>query len=312
MRRAMINCNQVQTEVISEGRWIEEDPLPHSSKNIVLVITGNPGIPRFYEGFIKTLKSRLTSSDIPVWVVGHAGHVQPPENLDIAMPSDQKWAECYGLTAQVQHKAEFIKRYIPENAHLHLIGHSIGAWCVLKLLKDNDIDKRIRKCYLLFPTIEYMADTPNGIFFKTFVSHTAPILIFLSWIFTTMFPVTLQTFMIRTFGLFFGIPDRSVRAVREMLDPRVLSRIINLAKEEIKYVKEADHETISKHADKLWLYYGTKDGWAPVKYYKAIISKHPGLNAQLCQRGFQHTFVLKDDVDMGHIISDLINEDSAH
>lgn len=99
----MINCNQVQTEVVSEGRWIEEDSPLHSSKDVVLVIPGNPGIPRFYESFIKALNSRLTS-DIPVWIIGHAGHVQPPENLDIAMPSDEKWTECYSLTAQVQHK----------------------------------------------------------------------------------------------------------------------------------------------------------------------------------------------------------------
>lgn len=103
MRRSVIICNQVQTEIISEGRWIEEDPPPHSTKQVVLVITGNPGIPLFYEGFIKELNSRV-SSDTPVWVIGHAGHVQPPENLDIAMPSDQKWAECYSLTAQIQHK----------------------------------------------------------------------------------------------------------------------------------------------------------------------------------------------------------------
>lgn len=99
----MINCNEVQTEVISEGRWIEEDPLPHSSKNIVLVIPGNPGVPRFYEGFMKALNSRLTS-DTPVWLIGHAGHVQPPKNLDIAMPGDDKWEEHYSLKAQIKHK----------------------------------------------------------------------------------------------------------------------------------------------------------------------------------------------------------------
>lgn len=101
--RAIVTCNQVQTEVVSEGRWIEENPLPHSSKHIVLVLPGNPGVPRFYGDFIKALSLRLTS-DIPVWLVGHAGHVQPPENLDIAMPSDEKWTECYSLAAQIQHK----------------------------------------------------------------------------------------------------------------------------------------------------------------------------------------------------------------
>lgn len=66
-------------------------------------------------------------------------------------------------------QVEFIKKYVPEDAHLHLIGHSIGAWLVLNLLKNNDIDRRIERCYLLFPTIEYMVETRNGIFFTNFV-----------------------------------------------------------------------------------------------------------------------------------------------
>lgn len=125
-----------------------------------------------------------------------------------------------------------------------------------------------------------------------------------------MFPLSLQTLSIRIFGMFWGIPARHVKAVLQMLNPKVLKRIINLGKEEMKCVKEADHETISSHADKLWLYYGTTDNWVPKKYYTNIVSKHPSLNAHLCQRGFQHAFVLKDDVEIGHIVGDLINEDS--
>ncbi|XP_014473090.1 PREDICTED: lipid droplet-associated hydrolase [Dinoponera quadriceps] len=308
MRGAMVNCNQVQTEVITEGRWIEEEPLPHSTKQVVLVITGNPGLPGFYESFIKAINSKL-SFDTPVWVVGHAGHVQPPENLDIAMPSNKKWRDHYGLTAQVQHKAEFIKTYVPEDVQLYLIGHSIGAWVLLNLLRDPDINKRVKKCYMLFPTIEYMAETRNGRIFHNIISRVAPLWIFLSWFFTTIFPSFLQTFMISVFSFFYGIPAKYNKVVQKMLDPRVLYRIINLAKEELKYIKEADHETISKYSDKLWFYYGTIDGWVPVRYYKNMMTKHPNLNAQLCQRGFYHSFVLKNDVDMGHIVGELINNE---
>lgn len=228
------------------------------------------------------------------------------------MPGNDKWAECYSLTAQIQHKVEFIKKYVPEDTHLHLIGHSIGAWFVLNLLKNHDINGRIKRCYMLFPTVEYMAESPNGKFFCGCVSRIASVLTFLSWIFTGIFPVSLQSLLIRTFGLFYGIPARSVKAVQDLLNPKVLDRVFKLAREEMKYVKEADHETISKYTDKLWFYYGASDGWTPVKYYKDMVSKHPNLNVQLCQRGFQHSFVLKDDMDMGHIVGDLINEDLKH
>lgn len=131
-----------------------------------------------------------------------------------------------------------------------------------------------------------------------------------------MFPSFLQKFVINIFNFFYGIPVKYTKEIQTMIDPKVLYRIINLAKEELMYVKEADHEIISKHSDKLWFYYGSSDGWVPIKYYKNMISKHPNLNAQLCQRGFNHSFVLKNDIDMGHIIGDLINneylEDSGH
>jgi len=116
--------------------------------------------------------------------------------------------------------------------------------------------------------------------------------------------------IIRIFGIFYGIPVKFNKIITEMLNPKVLHKIIKLAGEEMKYVKEADHETISKHADKLWLYYGANDKWTPVKYYRDMISKHPDLNAQLCQRNFQHTFVLKNSEGMGYILGDLINENS--
>lgn len=69
----------------------------------------------------------------------------------------------------IELQIEFIKRYIPEDARLHLIGHSIGSWIILNILKDESITKRVTKCYLLFPTIEHMATTKNGWFFTTIV-----------------------------------------------------------------------------------------------------------------------------------------------
>lgn len=111
MQRAMLQINGIPTQVITEGRWVEEGLAEYGKKDIVLVITGNPGIAEFYEGFIKTIKSRLPS-EVPVWVVGNAGHVQPPNNLAITMPNNSTWNEHYSLMAQLEHKVFlFIKFY---------------------------------------------------------------------------------------------------------------------------------------------------------------------------------------------------------
>lgn len=103
MQRAMLKWNGVPTQVITEGRWVEEGLSQCGKKDVVIVIPGNPGIPEFYEGFVKTLKSRIPC-EVPIWVVGHAGHVQPSNNLLLPTQSDSTWNEHYSLMAQLRDK----------------------------------------------------------------------------------------------------------------------------------------------------------------------------------------------------------------
>ena len=306
MQRAMLKWSGVPTQVITEGRWVEEGLSQYGKKDLVVVIPGNPGIPEFYDGFIRTMKSRLPT-ETPIWTVGHAGHVQPPNNLSLTMPNDSTWNEHYSLTAQVQHKKEFIKKYVPEDAKLHLVGHSIGCWMVLDMLKDDSISKRVAKCYLLFPTIEHMAETHNGLFFTRYISRIAFLLTFLCWILSCL-PVYLQAFLINTFAPFYGVPAKCTKAVLQLLHPRSLKKVLKMADEEMRIVRERDDDTLSKYADKLWFYYGNCDGWTPVRYYKNMKSVHPNMNAELCKHGYYHSFVLQYDKEMGHIVGDLINE----
>lgn len=63
------------------------------------------------------------------------------------------------------HKLHFINNYVPNDVELHLIGHSIGAKICLELLSrlaSESGENRRASAYLLFPTLERMAETPNG------------------------------------------------------------------------------------------------------------------------------------------------------
>lgn len=138
----------------------------------------------------------------------------------------------------------------------------------------------------------------------------APVLVLLSWIFS-FFPVFLQTILVQAFGLIYGIPNRSVPAVLQMLHPSSLKNIFYLAREEMNIVKDLDHGTVSKNIDKLWFYYSPRDKWTPVRYYEELIAKHPNVKAELCKRGFQHSFVLKDDKEVGYMVGDLIDQTNS-
>lgn len=60
------------------------------------------------------------------------------------------------MTKYIISQVEFIRNNIQPDVKIHLIGHSIGAYMALQLLKIDDISKQIQHCYALFPTIEYM------------------------------------------------------------------------------------------------------------------------------------------------------------
>ena len=304
MQRAMLRWSSVPTQVIAEGRWVEEGVAENGKKDVVIVIPGNPGIPEFYEGFARTLKLRLPT-EVPVWVIGHAGHVQPPSNLSVTMPNDSTWNEHYSLMAQLQHKKEFIRKYVPEDARLHLVGHSIGCWMILNMLKDDLIAKKVAKCYLLFPAIEHMAKSQNGQFFTKFITKIQSLLYFLCWILFCL-PQFLQLFIISVMA--YSIPGKYNKATLQLLNPHSLKKVIKMAEEEMEVVKDRDDDIISKYGDKLWFYYGNCDGWAPVKYFNHLKFTHPSVDAILCKRGYHHSFVLQYDKEMGHIVGDAINE----
>ncbi|XP_058454853.1 lipid droplet-associated hydrolase isoform X2 [Malaya genurostris] len=68
---------KVPTHIITWGKWIEESL--GDCKEIVICITGNPGLPGFYTKFLSTVYECL-NKEIPVWVIGHAGHDEASES----------------------------------------------------------------------------------------------------------------------------------------------------------------------------------------------------------------------------------------
>ncbi|KAL7305322.1 hypothetical protein TKK_0002452 [Trichogramma kaykai] len=306
MYQATVPINGVPTEVISYGRWIEEGISTTGRQDVVIVITGNPGVPSFYKEFAAQIQKSLPT-EVPVWIIGHTGHTKPPSHLPNSLPDPKTCRHLYDLDGNIKHKQEFIKKYVPANARIHLVAHSIGSWFVLNLLKDKEISEKIVKCYLLFPTIERMAESPMGKIVINITLRIAKLLMFLAWIFT-LFPHIFQIFLVRIFGIFYGIPSNCVSPIVQMIHPFSLHQIFSLAKQEMIHVKELDNDVITQHKKKLYLYYGSKDGWTPIRYYDDLKARHPDIDAHLCKRGFQHSFVLSDSIEMGKMVGDLINE----
>lgn len=76
MKHGFVEVNTVPTHIYTWGQWIEDDFDP-KVKDLVLIITGNPGLPGFYTTFGTTLHDELDKA-VPVWVIGQAGRVVIP------------------------------------------------------------------------------------------------------------------------------------------------------------------------------------------------------------------------------------------
>lgn len=67
MKESFVVLNDIPTHIITWGQRINE---PFSGcKEVILMVTGNPGLPGFYTKFLSTVHQTLNSK-IPVWLVG--------------------------------------------------------------------------------------------------------------------------------------------------------------------------------------------------------------------------------------------------
>lgn len=98
MHEAYLTLNGVRTSIVSYGRWVEESLT--DSKDVVVILLGNPGVTGFYKKFAKSIHDQL---GYPVWCIGHAGHNIPEEKISPLPKLDAK-PELYGVKGQIEHK----------------------------------------------------------------------------------------------------------------------------------------------------------------------------------------------------------------
>lgn len=101
MQEAYVNIEDIPTHIMSWGKWVEESL--GDTKEIVICITGNPGLPGFYTQFLNQLNTSL-DYQTPVWLIGHQGHDDPPATSIRKVPSLAGNEKLYDLDGQVKHK----------------------------------------------------------------------------------------------------------------------------------------------------------------------------------------------------------------
>jgi pimeloyl-ACP methyl ester carboxylesterase len=239
-----------------------------------------------------------------IWLIGHAGH-SPPAESNLKLPKLKDNHHLYNLAGQVDHKIDLIDRIPDQIKKIHAIGHSVGSWIIIDLLrKSPKFDQKVQKCYLMFPTVEKIAQSKSGKFFVAarpffFIVH------FFVWLFNCL-PHGTREKMVKWYCR--GMPEEFHEHCFEHTKPAVVEKVLFMASDEMNQITEIDEEMVRKNMHRLKLYYGSRDAWVRKRFFYDLLERFPEIDAELCTKGYEHAFVLKSGKECGVMVGGWINE----
>ncbi|XP_022659959.1 lipid droplet-associated hydrolase-like [Varroa jacobsoni] len=265
---------------------------------IVIMIPGNPGEIQYYEEFLRQVYGHF-EEQVEVVGVSHTGHHAPPSSPrpvgqssegqhSQEFPSIDEHSELYDLQAQILHKIEFIKRFIGFEREVILIGHSIGAYVAMQVIK-REPRLKCEKAILLFPVIERLISTDRAQeLMKTVQRWYSPFLFLCNLMHFTPLPVK------RWLATWFCGQAHLGEATASFLCKQAMYSSWFLAKDELNKVDKRDDAFLKRSWRLLSFYYGNRDGWCPIEYFKDMHRDYPQADITLCNENIDHAFVMDE------------------
>lgn len=291
---------------ISSARSAEEN-------TCIVVIPGNPGGIGFYDIFISTI-FQAGKGRFSVYGVSHAGHAQVDEpSGPCRWKTSKQWdhepPSSFTLTDQIEHKLAFLAYYIPAHAKVILIGHSIGAYIALEMLKRYHDKEKVLKCVLLFPTIERVDSAPSGKFWK-FICHYFHWPFLVGTAFASFLPSVVQRWSIGWWMYLNKVEDNeSIKAAAQsLLDYSTVDNVLEIGRQ-LTMIQELDFECIQSNLHKLVFFYGLGDPWVPQRYYEEMKERFPNGEIKLSRdKDIKHAFVLDTSEKVAKMVWEWIEQ----
>ncbi|KAH9128327.1 hypothetical protein LEN26_007696 [Aphanomyces euteiches] len=279
-----------RVECLSTGRLMHKIVLPpreaSNTKTLVLMIPGNPGVPGFYEPFMRHMH-QLSGQDVEIVGLSHTGHSLPWINND----------ETFDLETQVVDKLAYIQKRLERDSSLRLvlIGHSIGGHIALRLL--NHYSAQIDKLVLIQPTLMHIGDTPNG-------KRLTPIFNRYSLVSSVvgkpigMLPTSLKKLLVP----FFVGPAAFHKPALSLVEYAVLLNCLKMAWHEVQELKEIDDGLVKAHQEKMLFVFAEYDGWCPPEQVEILQSRYT--QAKHVTVALPHAFMLGENGSevMGNLV----------
>lgn len=281
---------------------------PDSDIYHILFIPGNPGCIAYYQTFLATLHQQLNdeSSSAQAAVYGRSLRGFEIHASSNHSPLASRFKQGpWGLQAEIDFSEVLLQTYITKLAKvttsnskrkpkLILIGHSLGTYIILELLRRRnerlrkarqrgewcrDAEVEIEAAVLLFPTVVDIAKSPNGrsIGWVAGLPYAAAVVSTFARLLVGglgMFGVAVVVAAVKWFT---GMPDDSAVITAAWLMTRGgVYQSLHLAKDEMKEMTEdkwddeiwgaansthTNNEKSKTSSTKLFFYYSAKDHW---------------------------------------------------
>ncbi|CAO2605097.1 Lipid droplet-associated hydrolase [Lemmus lemmus] len=241
-------------------------------------------------------------------MISHAGFALAPQDKKILTapeePNAQEIEDIYGLNGQIQHKIAFLRAHVPKDVKLILIGHSIGSYFVLRVMKDAP-ELPVIHSFLLFPTIERIAETPNGRIATPLLCWFRYVLYATGYLVLKPCPEIIKSFIIKK-----ALEKMSFTCeipLKNLLQPFCLGKRALQSCSPLLAVDVGGEDKMVFFVFQLTFYYGKTDGWCPVRYYEDMKKDFPDGDIRLCEKGISHAFVLGFSQEVAAIVADWMN-----
>lgn len=272
-----------------------------SKTPLLVIIPGSPGMGHFYVPFASRLFD-MCEGMFDVSVISHAGH-SPGHYKDVSnifltgcQTKDEKSSvddnvtDWYSLKDQIAHKLAFIEEEAKTRDSVILLGHSIGCWIILQMLKKLDPEK-ISRVFFLFPMIEKMAQTPNALSSTAYLWSSLRIpFTGLVWLSAKLIPDRIKKWVL---GIHFHTtPSEHLEHVIQGalgIDEKCIYNVLKMAQQETDEVVECPFNVIDENIDKIELYYGEGDRWNVECCHGDMVARYP--EKGISKLNIDHAFV---------------------
>ncbi|KZT32959.1 hypothetical protein SISSUDRAFT_1011393 [Sistotremastrum suecicum HHB10207 ss-3] len=216
---------------------------------ILVLVPGNPGIVDFYIPFLSALQTECArfNRGLAILCHSHLGHAP-----SLPLPSETS----LGLRAQVETRLEVydhLRQAYGSKIKLVFVGHSIGAWIALQVLKER---KDVDDVFLLFPTISNIARTPNGRRLSWMFNRPIPSIVSSLGPMAQVLPFSVYAWLFPTW------PHAQHLVLKSLATSRSASyAALYMAHEEMETVKTLDTDLLLKYKKRLWFFFAERDDW---------------------------------------------------